>query len=220
MEATSMPDVQVAYALEGHRDFQVVPVIVGRVCETAAPSLRLVSAPWRGRKRGFGFVSELPETIRRGHEGGADLLVCVVDANGTRQGQRLAEMREAAQKVQPCPLRVVPGVAVRALEAWLLADEEAISQALAGHPHVPRQPDPRSLAEPKQTLEELIEDVTSGDEFYTDAIGVRIAEGMSLRRVRDRCPDLDDFATALSHALRDLAAIPVIPSPSEPGTGA
>ena len=197
-----MRSVKVAYALEGHRDLQVIPVLVQRLAADFDPTLHLVTSPVRARKHGFGFIKELPEILRRASAESVDVLVCVVDGN-SKPSERIKDLREGVEGAGPLPVRVVSGVAVRAMEAWLLADEGAISAALAGRPAVPKQAEPRSPRDPKAVLQKLIAEATAGDEFLTDAIGAAIAAQMDLRLARDRCPDLDDFARVLTSAFRD-----------------
>jgi hypothetical protein len=196
-----MTALRVAFVLEGHRDYQVIPAFAQRVATAEFTDLQLSVASRFGRKRGFGFISELGDVLRALDNDGVPLCVAVVDANGD-ESRRLKSLREAVARVQPLAVTCVTGVAVRALEAWLLADEQAIGAALMERPAVPRQPEPRSIRDPKAALQELIGSCTGGVEFFTDAIGRNIAQAADLSVVRKRCHDFDEFYREFANCLR------------------
>lgn len=200
-----MRRVKVVFALEGHRDYQVIPILAQRVITQRHPEVLLAFPQRLGRKKGHGFISELHTIIRQADARGDELCVAVVDANDHMTDRR-RQLREAVEKAGPVSLSVVTGIANHALEAWLLADEQAVSQALSNSPAIGRCKDPRSLRNPKDTLEEIIRAATDHAEYYTDAIGAAIAHTADLSVLRDRCPDFDAFAGELlnSRLLRTI----------------
>lgn len=87
------------------------------------------------------------------------------------------------------------GVPVEAFDAWMLADELAISKVVAVT--VPPQPDPEQIAHPKEHMEKLLEGLGlqwGGAEMYA-----RIAAELNLSHLRHRCPD--GFATFADRVL-------------------
>jgi hypothetical protein len=197
-----MPELKVAYALEGKHDYQVMPVLVKRLVAEISSDLTLADSAFRTRKRGFGFVSDLRHTVERAADQGIQILVCVVDANG-HESDRRRQMQDQAALLGASGVQIAWGVAVHELEAWLLADEGAIAAALRGR-QIPRQSDPERERDPKGYLDTLISRVTDGNEFYTDAIGAAIAGASDLQITRNRCPSFAQFATRIRNAVQEV----------------
>jgi hypothetical protein len=76
-------------------------------------------------------------------------VVIVVDRDRTDGGSRLAELREgralAEADGKPLAYRTALGVAIEMVEAWLLADEKALNEALGLAPPTPAIADPEQL---------------------------------------------------------------------------
>jgi predicted ATPase len=80
------------------------------------------------------------------------------------------------------------GVIVQELEAWLLADESAISKVISRP--VRRQPDPiEDIASPKESLKRIL----SPELVYTREVARRIAAVADISRMADRCPVFKTF---------------------------
>jgi len=102
-----------------------------------------------------------------------------------------------AGALAPCPINpniiVIP---VREIEAWLLADHEAIRKAMNISKQVGKVSNPEGIPRPKEHLRDLIS-VRSGHKIrYVNSIhNVKIAEACSLSSLR-RCSSfrpLEDF---------------------------
>lgn len=198
-----MSVIRAAFALEGHRDYQVIPELARRIVREHHPELTLAAAPRPSRKRGFGFISELPDIVRFCEDDDIALCVAAVDAN-RKPAECRAALGDMRERLSASRVRLVVGVALPAMEAWLLADEAAIQQALPGAPAIARQRDPHAIRSPKELLDALISEATGGAEFYTGAIARRIAFAADLGVMRRRCRDFDQFARDLMAALRDI----------------
>lgn len=94
-----------------------------------------------------GYPAKVCEAILEAHRRGYSAAVIVVDRDTTPGHERLQKLREgrdlAASRV-PTPAAV--GVAIEAMEAWLLADEVVLGSALEIKPNPPRGPDPETLS--------------------------------------------------------------------------
>lgn len=99
---------------------------------------------------------------------GCTAVAIVVDRDRTEGGSRLAQLREgrdlAEKSGNPLAYRAALGVAVEMVEAWLLADEQALNEALGLDPKAPAIPDPEGLdggpkteSYPKTVFRKLVE---------------------------------------------------------------
>lgn len=206
--------IRVGYSLEGPFDYRVVPALLGRLVEATFGETITVEQlpPPPGRlRRGHGLIASLPADARVLGELGAEILVGVVDTDNTRVMARLTALQEACDRAQPSPLCFALGVAVRSIEAWLLADEQAIRAALAeytyGDQAVPRQPHPETLPDPKTHLNDLISDLTDGIESGADPFAEAIVGHTDLQILRDRCPQFDALATEFANCVRQALRI-------------
>ena len=99
---------------------------------------------------GQGFYKRALRWLLHAAGEGYDALVLVVDHDG--HDVRLRQIDDA-QDSGLTPLPRALGVAVRTFDAWMLADERALSIVL-GRP-IARQTDPESIAWPKERCTEL-----------------------------------------------------------------
>jgi len=84
-------------------------------------------------------------------------------------------------------------VVVQELEAWLLADEEALG-LVTGRPQR-RIPNPESLKDPKARLEKILSNVKIG---YTPAVARKIATAARTEVLSLQCPSFRQFQLALT----------------------
>jgi len=118
------------------------------------------------------------EAMRRGF----DAVVLVVDQDKDRK--RLKQINDAQQSKSSDLPRAL-GVAIRSFDAWMLADETALSKAL-GVP-VQRQPDPETQRDPKERCTSLLkqcEKPLSQRDMYA-----AVASDSDLDLIRQRCPE-------------------------------
>lgn len=132
-----------------------------------------------GKGRGYykRAVRWLLEARKRGYEG----IVLIIDEDG--QAQRVKEIADA-QKYASGELPRAFGVAIRTFDAWMLADEQALTAALGRQ--IQRQPAPEGLKDPKQVCKDL-HDSGKADMSQTQMYA-RIAELVDLSLVEQRCP--------------------------------
>jgi len=101
--------------------------------------------------KGKGYYKRALRWILEAEKRGYDALVFLIDEDGI--GSRVQEVR-SAQESPMSPLPRAMGVAIRTFDAWMLADEKALSTVL-GYT-VQRQPDPETVRDPKQTCADLL----------------------------------------------------------------
>jgi len=110
-----------------------------------------------------------------------DALVFLIDQDG--HNERIKQIQQA----QEHPLESLPralGVAIKTYDAWMLADEQALSQVL-GYT-IPTQPNPEKANDPKQKCKKLHDESNS-------AISLRdmyaaIANLIDIDTLSNRCP--------------------------------
>jgi hypothetical protein len=118
--------------------------------------------------KGPGYFKRASAWIRYAHKNDYDGLAFVIDQDG--QAEREAELTQA-QELQTFALPRAMGVAIRTFDAWMLADEKALSTALRCT--VNRQKDPESNNDPKSSCEILMLDgkcTVSQTELYCEIL--------------------------------------------------
>ncbi|MCX7012206.1 MAG: DUF4276 family protein [Candidatus Sumerlaeota bacterium] len=110
-----------------------------------------------------------------------DALVYLIDEDGDRaRAPQLDKAQAGALGVK----RRALGVAIRTFDAWMLADEKALSSVL-GQP-IQRQKEPESILDPKGVCERLLKESGRGirqSEMYTE-----ISKKAKLDNLENRCP--------------------------------
>ena len=156
-----------------------------------------------------GYPRKVHLAIEEARIRGCSSVAVVVDRDRTEGGARLSELRDGrdlAEKYEnPLAYKTALGVAVETVEAWLLADEQALNEALALDPKAPAIPDPEGLgggpkteSHPKNVLRKLIRraGVTSAapyddvaERVRLDVLERRCAAGFApfAEEVRQRC---------------------------------
>ena len=159
-------------------------MLVGRLAQTL-----LIDAvrPWKDRSlgrlhgTGGGFRKRALRWMIQARKEGFDALVLLVDEDGDRN--RFQQVTEA-QEVPDLEVPRALGVAVRTFDAWMLADETALTRVLRRA--VQTQPDPEGIAGPKEHMRELVGGSPGEDALrrvYAD-----IARGLEIAVLERRCP--------------------------------
>ena len=214
-----MSSLKLGYALEGNSDYPVIPILAVRVIGTEFPDLELSpDSTLRPRKRGHGFIKELPTFARQLCADGASVVVAVVDTDNTRINERRDLLRQAKQRCADLgiPVCIADGLAVRALEAWLLADERAIETVFDGDLAQIRFPNPEVEQMPKETLNKIVRTLTNGNEVTFATFANELAEAIRLNILRQRCSQFDEFARNLINCVREWQRIQEALSPPAP----
>lgn len=115
---------------------------------------------------GRGFYKRAVRWMRHAEISGYDAVVLLVDEDGRHE--RRDEINAAQEEQRVTRVSRALGVAIRTFDAWMLADEQALTRAL-NHP-VSRQPEPESIIHPQEVCRQLLEVCSSKSsqaEMYT-----------------------------------------------------
>lgn len=112
--------------------------------------------------------------------------------------------RKLANSLHPSPIqRHVIVIPVKELEAWLLADHDAITRALKLKKAVGKVSNPQAVRRPKEKLRDLIYLKSEKRITYVNTIhNVKIAECLSIRNLTSRCPSFVPFSKFFTAYLR------------------
>jgi hypothetical protein len=145
------------------------------------------------KHQGTGLPQKAHVAIKEAHREGFDGVVILLDRDGKRVGgDRLSKLREGRRAAaMEVPTAAVVGIAIETIEAWLLADESAMSRAIGVS--IPRQPDPETLdgakgtpRHPKVVLAACLAQARVKEMRSAD-IKRRIAEEADLQILEARC---------------------------------
>ena len=195
---------KVGFALEGNGDYPILPVLTRRLIAEEFPDLLLQNdTVIRPRKTGHGFISELPTFAATIRAAGCDMLVAVVDSDTLRASQRLQRLRDAKAVCEgKVPICVAEGVAVRAIESWLLADDAALHATFGGDRHKWVFPNPENLDMPKTMLNTLVRQQSGGSEVSFASYAGDVAARIDIELLRRRCSSFDRLARNIINCVR------------------
>jgi len=100
---------------------------------------------------GRGYFKRALRWLREAEKRGVDALILLIDQDG--QGERTRQIQDAQDSALSQLSRAM-GVAIRTFDAWMLADERALTDVL-GCP-ISTQPDPETIRDPKQVCANLL----------------------------------------------------------------
>jgi hypothetical protein len=200
-----MADLKLGFALEGNSDYPVLPVLSRRMINTYRPDLELTWVELRPRKRGHGFVKELPTFAAQLNDRAIDIVVAVVDTDNARVGERRGLLDDAKRRCveMSLPVCIADGLAVHALEAWLLADETAVFEVFDGDRRLVSFPACENQPNPKDALNSIVRALTEGQEISFVNRAADLAEKVDLQIVRQRCHHFDEFARTLLNCVKE-----------------
>jgi hypothetical protein len=116
---------------------------------------------------------------------GCSLLVLACDLDNRQLAEVSRSLREA---LAPCPIgNYVVVIPVREIEAWLLADHDAVTNALALRRRLGRQSNPEAIIDPKSRLRRLVSERSAGAVIYLNTVhNAKIARHAQVENLR-RC---------------------------------
>jgi hypothetical protein len=119
--------------------------------------------------KGRGYFKRALCWLKEAKEREANALILLIDEDG--RSERITEIRDA-QDYHDSQLARAMGVAIRTFDAWMLADETALSKVLGNT--VDRQPNPETIRDPKETCAGLLKDrdkQISQSQMYAEVSG-------------------------------------------------
>lgn len=205
-----MQKIRLGFALEGNSDYPVIPRLARRVIMEEFSQVQFAEdSVLRPRKRGHGFISELPTFVQQLQDDHSDIVIAIVDTDNTLQGERLALLRKAKERCVELGLTVciADGLAVRKLEAWLLADEAAVFKVFDGDRTSVNFPAPEENHNPKNTLNRIVRTLTSDREVTFASFAQDLANAIRLSVLRQKCSHFDKFAHNLMNCVKEWQRI-------------
>jgi hypothetical protein len=136
-----------------------------------------------------GYFKRAVRWLKEAEDRGANALILLIDEDG--KSERIREIKDA-QDYHQSRLPRAMGVAIRTFDAWMLADEKALTEVLGYN--VNRQLDPETIRDPKQVCADLLADSDNGisqSEMYA-----RVSCNINIDILCDRCQSgFKPFAT-------------------------
>ncbi len=132
--------------------------------------------------KGQGYLKRAIRWMLEAEKRGYDALILVIDQDDA--AERISELNNAQRHLDVTAIPRALGVAVRSFDAWMLADETALTAALGLL--VDCQPSPEEIAQPKAACEELLaksEQYPSLAHFFA-----ALATQINLETLEKRCP--------------------------------
>lgn len=133
---------------------------------------------------GFDYCKRALQWVQEAQKRGYDAVVLLLDEDGYPdriKGIDQAQVRLSKTAMLPRAL----GVAVRAFDAWMLADEKALSDVL--NRTVSCQPSPEGIRDPKSVCQQLRDDSTDSELGLAEMYNL-VAEKTRLDILDQRCP--------------------------------
>lgn len=146
--------------------------------KVSSPRVRQHTQPGRGgryKKRALGW-------IRLAERKDYDAIILVIDQDGDEERKQQFDRAQEDRRLSLLPRAL--GVAIKTFDAWMLADEQALSEVL--ETHIDSLPNPESEGDPKGKCESLRNGARSHlspRDMYT-----AIAERTAMEKLEDRCP--------------------------------
>lgn len=179
--------------VEGDYDSAVYDPVIRKL---TSQDVYIKALPCRGRTNLMADFPGLLPTFEH-HLGGGpvDMAIVIRDADG-KDPQEVEERMKSKIEGRHYPFRLgVRFFAVsQAMDAWLLADVNALNaavQARSGKLIARSHDDPDGLLRPKEWLRKLLADHKVG---YTSAVCYDIARALDLEVVAEKCPRFRVFA--------------------------
>jgi len=146
--------------------------------------------------QGPGYFKRAISWILHAQKNGYDALILLVDEDG--QKDRVKQIRDAQDNMTLSRLSRALGVAIRTFDAWMLADEKALTDVLGYQ--VNAQPNPETIKNPKMLCKELLE--RTRESLSQRDMYARLTEGIDLDLLEKRCPaGFGPFASRVRAAL-------------------
>ncbi len=146
--------------------------------KVSSREVRQHAQPGRGgryKKRALGW-------IRLAEREGYDAIILVIDQDGDEERK---QQFDRAQDDLRLSLPRALGVAIKTFDAWMLADEQALSEALETRIDLP--PNPESEGDPKSKCKNLRDAAHSQPSLR--AMYAAIAERTDMEKLKARCPN-------------------------------
>lgn len=184
--------------VEGNDDKAALPEMISKclsdsISDNMKVIVRLCGNKSDLMKKFSGFLEE----FRRVNQGlHVDKALVIRDADSRNPDELLSEMRNKI-KDKPYPFEVKFIAIVQELEAWLLADDEAISkvtQSRSGKTVSRVNENLESIVQPKERLKDIL---SKAKVPYTPEVAREITKETDISKIEYRCQKFKDFRLAV-----------------------
>ena len=127
-----------------------------------------------------GYFKRALRWLLEAEKKGVDVLILLIDEDG--RSERVEQIRRA-QDSYISRLPRAMGVAIRTFDAWMLADEQALTKVLGYKTN--KQPDPETIRNPKQVCETLL--TRSQEGMSQSQMYERVSREINIDILCDRC---------------------------------
>ena len=146
--------------------------------------------------KGKGYLKRASRWLKEAEKKGADALILLIDEDGKRE--RIDQIQEAQDSLLSQFPRAM-GVAIRMFDAWMLADEKALTEVLDYK--INRQSNPETIRNPKQVCAKLLED--SQIQISQRVMYARVSSKINIDILCDRCQSgFKPFATYVRNVFK------------------
>lgn len=151
--------------------------------------------------RGYpNLVRNLHQTLFEFNQLDVSIIVVLVDNDRQKRNKRFKELQKICKKSNCSYDLIAMGVAVEALEAWLLADEKALSKLT--NKTISAQQNPEGIRRPDVVLKEITQSHSIGIPYFE--VLKRIVIELNLDIVLRRCKSFKRFYEIYSGKLKKL----------------
>ncbi len=144
------------------------------------------------------LIRDLHQTLFEFNQLNIELIVILIDNDREERNERLKALTVKCRNSNCNYDFIVIGIAVEALEAWLLADEYALSKI--ADRVIPRQPNPEDINKPDEILKQVIQFSIMGKPYHEVLRG--IVSELNLDIVLERCKSFKIFHKYYSMRLK------------------
>ena len=139
--------------------------------------------------KGKGYLKRVFRWLKEAEKKGVDAIILLIDEDGKRE--RIEQIQEAQDSLLSQLPRAM-GVAIRMFDAWMLADEKALTEVLGDN--INRQSNPETIRKPKQVCAELLAD--SHIQISQSEMYAKVSCKINIDILCDRCQSgFKPFAT-------------------------
>lgn len=182
-----------AILAEDSSDAETLRVLVRRLAGN--PKLPIKSKDFDGCSA---LLRKASRELELFHRLGCRRFVVCADSDSHDPGPRLKELEEAVHGCGVAPVCLV--VPVQELEAWILADVQAVRKVITSwiDDKALDFPNPEGIKDPKEHLERTIRNKTARPPYSHATHNPRVADHLNLEQLKRKCPSfrrLADFVT-------------------------
>lgn len=184
--------------VEGNDDKAVLPEMISKcLSDSISDNMKVIVRLCGNKSSLMRKFSGFLEEFRRVNQGlHVDKALVIRDADSRNPDELLSEMRNKIKdKTYPFEVKFI--AIVQELEAWLLADDEAISkvtQSRSGKPVSRVNENLESIVQPKERLKDIL---SKAKVPYTPEVAREIAKETYISKIEYRCQKFKDFRSAV-----------------------